>query len=336
MIDGHGDDLWRYGTKVKHNFSTNIHSAFDHTPLMIKLAESMSAVTSYPEPKPISVEKKLADINHCQTSQVMATNGATEAIYIIAKTFSKCRSAIFAPSFREYQDACKMYDHSTTFFNSILNIPADSDLVWLCNPNNPTGNVIPITTLRKTVEANQSMIFIIDQAYSDYTSLPVISAKDAVNMSNVILLGSMTKRFAVPGLRIGHAISNYTIIKKLKQWRMPWSISGLAIKGASYLLDNIHNYPIDAVSLHAEALRISSEFERMGIHVYPTDCNFILCRLPKGSAADLKDYLICEAGILIRNASNFESLDETYFRVAAQTTEENNLLIEYVKKWLDI
>lgn len=336
MIDGHGDDLWRYGAKVKHNFSTNIHSAFDHSPLMAKLAESVSAVTGYPEPEPISVEKRLANINLCQTSQVIATNGATEAIYIIAKNFSKCRSAIFAPSFREYQDACKMYDHQITFFDSILNIPADSDLVWLCNPNNPTGNVIPINTLKKTVETNQSKIFIVDQAYSDYTSLPVISAKDAVYMNNVILLGSMTKRFAVPGLRIGYAISNYLIIKNLKQWRMPWSISGLAIKGASYLLDNIYNYPIDAVTLHAEALRISREFEHIGIHVYPTDCNFILCRLPKGSAADLKEYLISEVGILIRDASNFEGLDKTYFRVAAQTQEENNLLIEYVTKWLDI
>lgn len=336
MIDGHGDDLWRYAGKVRHNFSTNIHSAFDHSPLMAHIASSAHAILSYPEPEPVSVEKKIANLQGCNIDEVMVTNGATEAIYMIAKEFSGCTSSILSPTFREYQDGCKMYLHKVQFINSLAEMSEDSEVVWICNPNNPTGRVIARESLVDTFRHNLKKVFVIDQAYSDYTLLPTLNAQDVVDAGNVIMLGSLTKRFAVPGLRIGYAIANSNLLVRLKKWRMPWSINGITIESAKYLLDNIKSYNIDAQSLHSEALRIADELGGYGIEIVPTDCNFILCRLPYGTAAELKQYLIDEAGILIRDASNFEGLTDKHFRVAAQSAEENDLLLLNIKKFLQL
>lgn len=332
MIDGHGDDLWRYGNKVKHNFSSNI-SAFDHTRLMKYLAEAGDAVSCYPEPSPLSVEKAIAEINSVGPEEVMVTNGATEAIYLLAQTCARCQSAILAPTFREYQDACKIHGHTISFISSLSTIPKDSQLVWLCNPNNPTGNTILKEKLIKTARSNPGKVFIVDQAYADYTLMETLSAREAVSAGNIILLGSMTKRFAIPGLRIGYAIGNSALLDRVKAWRMPWSVNGLAIKAALFMIEHAADYEIDATGLHAEALRIAKAFTEMGIRVWPTDCNFILCELPDRTASELKEYLINTVGILIRDASNFEGLGQRHFRVAAQTPEENNLLIKGIRQW---
>lgn len=336
MIDGHGDDLWRYGGKVKHNFSTNIHSAFDHSPLMAHIASSAHAILSYPEPEPISIEEKIAELQHCRADEVMVTNGATEAIYMIAKAYSEADSLIMSPTFREYQDACMMHGHEVAFINSLENIPDKSALIWLCNPNNPTGKVIPRNSILNIIHNHRDKVFISDQAYSDYTLQPTLTSKDVIEAGNVIMLGSLTKRFAVPGLRIGYAMGDSALIGRIKKWRMPWSVNGISIESAKFLLDNINSYNIDATNLHSEALRISGELRRIGIDVIDTDCNFILCQLPDGTSAALKRYLIEDAGILIRDASNFEGLTDRHFRVAAQSSSENNLLVESIKRFMQM
>ncbi|MDO4335389.1 MAG: pyridoxal phosphate-dependent class II aminotransferase [Bacteroidales bacterium] len=335
MIYGHGDDLWRYAGKVKHNFSTNIHSAFDHRDLMKAIAASVDAVTAYPEPEPLAVERAVAELHDALPEHVMVANGATEAIYLIAAEFPSCKSAIVVPTFREYQDAAILHGHEVCYVGSLDDIPADADLVWLCNPNNPTGEVVEKSVLLRVIAENRDKILIVDQAYSDYTLLPVLTTADALEAGNVILLGSLTKRFAVPGLRIGYAVGCRELMDRIKRRRMPWSVNGLSMAAALYLLGNISDYKIDSALLHSEALRLSAALSECGIKVRPTDCNFILCELPQGSAWQLKEYLIQEAGILIRDASNFEGLDERHFRVAAQTPEENDMLIENIKRWID-
>lgn len=336
MIDGHGDDIWRYGGKVIHNFSTNIHAAFDHSRLMKKLCEDKDTICSYPEPEPISVERKIAALHSCTSDEVMVSNGATESIYLIAKEFSGSKTSIIVPAFREYQDACQMHIHQITFLKTLEEMTKECELVWICNPNNPTGKVTDKELLLDIIIRYPDTVFVIDQAYSDYTSLPVLTAGDAIRAGNVILLGSLTKRFGVPGLRIGYSIGIRDTINRIKRWRMPWSVNGLAINGANYLLSHIDNYTLDYSTLHLEAIRISEQLKELGIKVWDTDCNFILCQLPKGTAEELKQYLIDNAGILIRDASNFESLDKTYFRIAAQSHLANDLLIDNIRQWLNI
>lgn len=336
MIEGHGDDTFRYGDKVCHNFSTNICSAVDHSALTAHLAKSGDCLTTYPEPTPSEVEALLAGLLGIEAGEVMVTNGATEAIYLTAHLLQGRKSAIVVPTFREYQDACRLYGHEIEFVNDVVQIDETSDAVWLCNPNNPDGRVMDKKVLLASVDRQEQTdrLWVIDQAYADYTALPLISPGEAVSRNNVILLHSLTKRFAVPGLRIGYAIGNRSLMDRLRALRMPWSVNSLAIEGAKFLLAHADDYRIDADGLHSEAVRLGRGMEEMGIAVSPTDCNFILCRLPEGSASTLKEYMVEHHGILIRDASNFEGLDGRYFRVAAQTPQENDMFLNALRQWM--
>ena len=335
MIEGHGDDLYRYGGKARYNFSTNIVSGMDHDKLGAYLSSVMGKISSYPEPAPFSLERMIADKAGVDAGNVVVTNGATDAMYRLAHVYSGKRSAIMVPAFHEYQDACGAYGHGIVFFDDLDHIPADADCVWLCNPGNPTGVVIPKERILRLAEDNRHRLIILDQAYADYTSLPLLTPEEAVESGNIILLSSLTKRFAVPGLRIGYAVASEEITGLIRAAGMPWAVNTLAIEAGKYLLSHDDEYPIDEKFLHSEALRIAAEFEDCGIMCSRSDCNFILCRLPEGSAAALKEYLVEEHGILIRDASNFEGLDSRYFRVAAQDRQHNDLLIKAVREWME-
>lgn len=333
MIDGHGDDAFRYGTVIRHNFSTNIFMGIDHGSLIKHLADVAYKMKSYPEPEPKSTEKLIAGKHGIDHGAVIVTNGATEAIYLIAHLFHGEKSAIIAPTFREYQDACRIYRHEVSFVRSLDRIDGHK-VTWMCNPNNPTGIVTDKNLLLERIDSNKDKIFVIDQAYADYTDHATLTAGEAAERNNVILLSSLTKRYAIPGLRVGYAIGNPQLINRLRGLRMPWSVNVLAIEAANYLLSQSASYTIDQRTLHNEALRIARSFNKMGITTTPTHCNFILCKLPDRPAADLKQYLVDRHGILIRDASNFEGLDKTYFRVAAQRPEENDMLIDAVEQWI--
>lgn len=338
MIEGHGDDLYRYGDKVRYNFSTNIISGADHSGLIRYLHSVMEKIGNYPEPAPFSLERMIAEKIGVRPENVVVTNGATDAMYRIAHIFAGGNSAVLIPAFHEYQDACRSFGHNITFVGNVDEMPFETDLIWLCNPNNPTGEVLDktgILDLAKKRGVKRRSWIVVDQAYADYTRKPVLSPPEAVDAGNIVLMSSFTKRYAVPGLRIGYVVAEKDIAEAIHRNGMPWTVNTLAIEAGKYLLDRDADYRIDAAGLHSEALRIAEAFRQMDIDCAATDCNFILCRLPEGTAAGLKEYLVTHHGILIRDASNFEGLDERYFRVAAQTPEQNDILVKAVKEWMD-
>lgn len=335
MTEGHGDDLYRYGDRVRHNFSSNIFARDDHSDLMAHLASCGTKIAAYPEPEPFTLESKLASAAGIDSSSVMVTNGATEAIYLIAMLMSEKRAAILAPTFREYQDACRIHNVAMTFFGDMESMPA-AEVIWICNPNNPTGRRIDPHIILDTAAHRPDTLFVIDQAYADYLTLPVISPGEAVEAGNIVLLSSLTKRYSIPGLRIGYAIGAATVLDRLRARRMPWSVNALAIEAALWLLRHQDDYTIDASALHSEAVRITKAFEEIGIRCMPTDCNFLLAQLPDRTAAELKEWLVEQHGLLIRDASNFETLTPRHFRVAAQSPEQNDILINALKQWTDL
>lgn len=334
MIEGHGDDGFRYGNRVKINFSSNIPQKVDHKKLMRHLYGLGDIFRNYPEPSPESVENLIASQFHLDGKNVMVTNGATETIYLLAHLFIDKRSAILIPTFREYQDACKLFSHQIRFISSTEMIPMDCDIVWLCNPNNPTGLTFDYDKLLYLINHFRNILFVIDQAYGLYSVKEVLTPDDVLKYGNVILLQSFTKRFAVPGLRIGYAIGSDSIINNLKLLRMPWSVNAVAIEAAKYLLSHESDYRTDYFGLHDEALRVITELRKSGYYVGDTDCNFFLAQTHSGTSAALKEWLVENYGILIRDASNFEGLTEKHFRIAVQSEKENDILIKALQKWI--
>ena len=332
MIEGHGDDAYKYKA-IKINFSSNVYNHVDHSGLYQYLSRQMESIRTYPEPEPYSLEKVLAERFRLSSEEVCVTNGATEAIYLIAQTFRNQTSAILMPTFSEYADACRLHGHKVVPIYNLNRLPDRGRLIWLCNPNNPTGEVREKEALTACIKQNPQRIFIIDQSYEFFTQKALLTAREAAEFPNVILLHSMTKRFAVPGLRLGYITACKELLHEIRTQRMPWSVNQLAIEAGHYLLSS-SQCDIDISLLLKEKERLVQYLLSIGgMEIWPSDTHYMLVQLRMGKAAALKEYLATEQGILIRDASNFEGLNEHFFRIATQTPEENDKLVESIKKW---
>lgn len=341
MLEGHGDDIYNYKRPISVNFSSNVYRGMDLSGLQSHLSacirERSELLSSYPEPQPLTLEACLAQKYHLPASSVCVTNGATEAIYLIARAYHGMNTAILQPTFSEYADACRMNRHKITSvyrLSDLLQLSESVRMVWLCNPNNPTGEVHDKEMLTEVILKNPSVCFIIDQSYEDFTLASLYTPEEAVAFPNVLLLHSMTKSCAIPGLRLGYVTGDAVLIDHLRTHRMPWSVNALAIEAGLYFLKSKLPVRLELESYLLEAHRLREALRRLGgLDVWHSETHFMLVRLRSGKASALKDYLANEYGLLIRDASNFEGLDEGFFRVATQLPADNDLLVEAIEKW---
>lgn len=344
MIKGHGDDTYQYSRPMVANFSSNIYSHADLQGLHDFLKGRLEVIGNYPAPDASQLEKVLANELHIEADEVLVTNGATQAIYLIAQAFAGSKSAVFQPTFSEYADACRMHGHIVKSLFLLPSaredwlLPEDVRMLWLCNPNNPTGQVVPLEELRLLLEHNSQVLFVIDQSYEDFTLKYLLTEREALERGNVLLLHSMTKRFAVPGLRIGYVTGDAALLHRLRTHQMPWAVNALALEAGKWLLQQgALCVPASLTAYLKETARLRDRLMALGaLEVWDTDTHFMLVRLRMGKASALKEWLMCEKGILIRDASNFEGLGDSYFRIATQDPAENDLLVESIAEWLTI
>ncbi len=334
MLQGHGDDLMNY-RDIRLNFSSNVYQHLYHEDLLCYLADHLDDISSYPQPRPQRLEAQLAPLLGVRSGEVCVTAGATEAIYLIAQTFRRSRTAVLQPTFSEYRDACQLHEHTLVDIYSLDQIPERAEMVWLCNPNNPTGGVWDTDKLLEVIDNHRDRLFVIDQSYADFTLLPVITPRQAAERANVILLYSFTKRYTMPGLRLGYLVANDGLVGQLRLQLMPWTVNQVALNAADYLLSHEEAFRLPVEELNEERVRVAALLERTGcIEVWPSDCHILLCRLRIGNASSLKEYLATEHGMLIRDASNFRGLDAGFFRIAVQSQEDDNALVEAIEEWI--
>ena len=321
MIEGHGDDLYRYNN-IKMNFSSNIYNGTDLSELYAFLNTRLDVIRSYPEPSAASLERMIAADSGISPDEVMVTSGAVDAIYLIAQTYRhECTCHVVQPTFREYEDACRVFGYQEC---------PDGALCWLCNPNNPTGTVMPADEVLAL--AARHRLLVVDQSYEDYTMASLLSPAEATRHGNIILLHSMTKRYAVPGLRLGYITAPAAIIGRLREQYRPWAINTLSLEAGKWLVERGKTAIADLPSYLAETQRLRQALNRIdGLEAMETGTNFCLCTIQSREASELKEYLAREHGILIRDASNFTGLTPHHFRIATQSPAENDALIAAIK-----
>ncbi len=323
MIEGHGDDLYRYDN-IQMNFSSNIYNGTDLSALKDYLSSRLDVMRSYPEPSAASLEQMIARECGISPDEVLVTSGAVDAIYLIAQTYrheGTCH--VMQPTFREYEDACRVFGYEER---------EDGALCWLCNPNNPTGDVMKVKDVLAL--ASQHRLLIVDQSYEDYTEAPLLQPADVVGRDDIILLHSMTKRFAVPGLRLGYVTASASMISRLREQYRPWAINALSLEAGKWLVQRGKTAIPDLSSYLAETQRLRAMLNEIeGIEAQQTQTNFFLCTVRQTTAAELKEYLAREHGILIRDASNFTGLTPHHFRIATQSPAENDALVTAIKNY---
>ena len=267
----------------------------------------------------------------------MAFNGSVEAFYTIALAFREAVSAILSPTFAEYADACRMHQHIPMFFRSDEArqvLESGANLCWAGNPNNPDGHIFSILSIEDALINYPNTVFVIDEAYAAF----VPGFESAVSLirsySNLIVVRSLTKCCAIPGLRLGYAIASARLAERLRKFQQPWSVNAMAQEAGKFLLENRIPDLIDPRVIGQLSKRLQENIAQIdGFQVIASETPFFLVEMQTGTAAELKDFLIHEHGILIRDASNFRGLNERFFRVCTRSEVDNSLLVEGLKEY---
>lgn len=339
MLFGHGDDFYNSQNEVKINFSSNVWHGANLEKLKDHMTEQFDKLTRYPEPDAATLKRLLARRYELNENNLVVTNGSITAFYLLAQAWRGAKSMIAVPSFSEYEDACRLHGHELSFFPTSDDLSELSlegqDFCWICNPNNPDGKLIHRTELLALIGANRQTTFIIDQAYVAFTTEDMLKPTDVKNHPNLILVQSISKAYNIPGLRIGYLIASPEKTAEINKYIIPWSVNAFAIEASKYILIHPAQFTLPIRKWQRETAELIYQLTKLdGLEVQPTATTFFLVRLKKGTAASLKQYLWDNHGILIRDASNFRGLDETYIRLSTQTTAENLVLVDAVREWL--
>ena len=339
MLYGHGDDFYNAKNEVKINFSSNVWHGAKLDKLKEHLIEHFDQLTRYPEPDAATLRRLLARRCEIDEDCIVVTNGSVTAFYLLAQAWQGAKSMIAIPSFSEYEDACRLHGHELSFFPTSEDLSELSlegqDFCWLCNPNNPDGKLIHRTELLRLISAHPRTTFIVDQAYVAFTTEDMLKPADVKAHPNLVLVQSISKAYNIPGLRIGYLVAAPSIAERIRAYIIPWSVNAIAIEASKYILIHPAQFTLPIRKWQRETAELIYQLRKLdGLEVLPTATTFFLVRLKKGNAADLKRYLLEEHGILIRDASNFRGLDETYIRLSTQRPEENQVLIDAMRDWL--
>ena len=337
MLHGHGDDAYLYTQAIKANFSTNIWYGGQSEDLKTFIQDNWDKIHAYPEVAAESLCELIAQDLAIGSDQVLACNGATEAFYLIAQAYHSKTSTIIIPTFAEYEDACKVNKHQLNYLNwSELKATTlfKEGLVWLCNPNNPDGRVVEKTFLESLLINNPKCTFVVDEAYIDFTDA-ISSAIDLLDdCPNLILVKSLTKNFSIPGLRLGYLIANKAMVQNIQFFKPPWTVNSIAIEAGKYILQRKHQFLPPVKQYKSDQKEFAEKLARIhGLKIWPSKTSYFLIELEKSTASDLKNDLISNFGLLIRDASNFRGLNEKFIRVATLSKEKNQLLIDALTQW---
>jgi threonine-phosphate decarboxylase len=337
MISGHGDDSHQYSQTILADFSSNVWFGGTSPELIEHLQKNLHLARNYPEPDAADLCRKMAGSYDVNPTQVLAFNGSVEAFYTIAVAFRGTNSAILYPAFSEYEDACRMHQHIPTFFRSdeaesALN--SGINLFWIGNPNNPDGHIFSFQEIEQWLKKYPKTVLVIDEAYAAF--IPDFQSAIPLTKTypNLIVVRSLTKYYAIPGLRLGYVVASEKLAERLRRFQQPWSVNVLAQEAGKFIFDYPHQFFPDT----SQICQLSCNFQKavsqfLNFRVIPSKAPFFLIEMQSGTAKELKEFLVHEYGILIRDASNFQGLNEQYFRVCTRDEKDNQLLISGLFEW---
>jgi threonine-phosphate decarboxylase len=285
--------------------------------------------------------------------QLLAGNGTTQFIYALPKALGIKKALILAPTYSDYADSCRFHGVPWDFFlttaskafnpdlSELNRCIKDYDAVFLCNPNNPTGCLIPGHHLAELCSAHPSTRFIIDESYLPFAPKgQEHSLLQQTELPNLVVLHSLSKIFGIPGLRIGFIKAAAPVIKVLAPHLLPWSVNTLAQIAAIYLLTHPKQVEkfINTTRIYLASERTALIDRLQGcqdLRCFQSTTSFILLQLPaRLKSHDLCRYLENQA-MLIRNCENFIGLGHQYIRIALKSTRHNMMITQALTQWLD-
>lgn len=313
---------------------------------MVREALKRPAVDRYPDSRAAALRERLAALQGLEPGQVLAANGASQGIWLIAMAYIRPADTVLvvSPGFGEYSAACELMgarvlqslnDEQSNFRPCIETIAERvrnmrPRLVWLGNPNNPTGHYLAEAEAAPVLEAcmEAGSLLILDEAYINFVAGPWRS-KNLIDTGHLILLRSMTKDFALPGLRLGYLLASAGSIAALSKAQPPWSINAVAQEAGLAALESLDYYRAAWNKLRKLTEELADALISLGFRVFPTRANFILLRCQ--DRRGLQEHL-WKRRILVRDCTSF-GLPE-FIRVGTRREEDNRRFLAGVKDFL--
>lgn len=334
MIYGHGDDGYCTDVNIVADFSTNVWYGAESEPLVRFLQKRIPMILHYPEPNADSFAAAVAEFHGVGEDSILVGNGETELLYMIAQAFRGAQSVIFIPSYAEYADACELHGHKVHYLHYGTELPADNgELVIIGNPNNPNGKLISREQIVATLEASPNRVLVVDEAFIDFT-IGDNSVVDLVEKyNNLIVVRSMTNKFAIPGLRLGYMVASPELIEKVGRFAYPWRVNSLAIEAGKFLLQRKDTLSGSLPTIMQRKENLQAAILRIkGYEPKVSDTTFFLVKCAF-DVEDLKLWLLENYGILIRSCSNFKGLSNHYFRLNTLNEKRNAMLVEALEEY---
>ena len=329
------------------DFSTNTYPVELPDDIMAAMINALGDAGRYPDTDSSLLREKISAIFNITPESIVVGNGTSEIIRLAAFCFGK-KAFIPQPTFSEYDYSVLLYggavvparileENDFLVTEDVLGeMPRDTSVVFLCNPNNPTGRAIPKKAMYSFLEETQGkgIMVVVDEVYfelSDSYSL----IENVREFKNLVVLRSLTKAYGLCGLRLGYAAADEKIIELLDKARPPWNVNSVAQKVGALCIG--HPY-IRAVKEMAEESKkkLKQDLNRFPVKIYPSESNFFLIDVMEtryDSASITK--ILLDKGVCVRDCASFPHLDKGYIRVGVKTPQMNKILIEKLGEVLE-
>lgn len=334
----HGGDVYHHQGCV--DFSANCNPLGTPGKVRQAVTDSLDELVNYPQVGYESLKKAIAQYEQVNKEQVICGNGAAELIYTLILALRPRQALVLAPTFAEYEQAlenlgCRVdyyglkrecsFQPQSDFFDRLT---PQVDVVFLCNPNNPTGLLLEREFLERVLDIcdkHQTML-VVDECFLDFVKEPKkYSLKEELSENpHLFLLKAFTKRYAMAGVRLGYGLcQNIDLLERMGRMTQPWNLSVIAQKAGIAALKEEDYVRRGRQIVFQEIKRMKQEFQKLGIKTYDSQANYLFFEGPK----DLWEKCL-DKGILIRDCSNYTGLSKGYYRVAVKMPQENDRLLK--------
>ncbi len=339
----HGGDIYSHD-KPLIDFSANTSPLGTDERIKSAICRAAERADIYPDARCRGLRGAISRIEGIPEENIICSNGAAELIYDIVSAKRVKRALLMSPCFSEYERALRAYGADIEYYDTLEKdafipredfidcIKGDIDIIFLCSPQNPCGNVIPKGMLYRIIDKAQKegVLVVMDECFNDFLDCPEeYSVKTRIHDNKgIMVIKAFTKMYALAGIRLGYGLCADTeLLEDIYSIRQPWNVSSLA-QAAGAAAARCWDIPIKTREYIAENREfLCAELDRLGIWYIKPTANFMFFKTRAGLYDELLD-----RGFLIRECSSYRGLGGEYYRIAVKTRRENEMLIKAIEE----
>lgn len=329
------------------DFSENVNPAGPPIGVLKAWPNLLAKVAAYPDPEGEPFLSAAADFHNIGKDALFIGNGAAELLALIAERYRGKRAIVVDPTFSEYEATLKaknlevirvLSTEENGFKLPIAEIREamdNADVLYLCTPNNPTGILPPREELVEIIRYGEKVNceIVLDEAFIDFIDESLSFISEIKHFTHVIVVRSMTKMYAIPGIRLGYVVANPTIILEIKAYAPHWNVNGIAASIGGMCLQEV-DYTKQAIQHSNEQRKKLKSFLRMNAcTVTDSVANFLSFKPREGRTARQLYTDLLKRGIVLRHSENFRGMDGNWLRIGMKNEADMNVLKEELARW---